>query len=461
MMAFSVRLERTGPDRNSDVYIKSLEIENLRCFSHTELQFQYPGRSDSIANGAGTPALLRPNVNLLLGSNGAGKTSVLRAIALATLAPVIEGAGYVPFKLVRRTKDAVTHIAVMRAEVVLHGQDVGTDERGAVSEHSLGAEVRRIHDSERIRSTDDAPINGVANLWEAMYDNSSPAFLIVAYGANRRVESARSFDSSVREKSRLLRYQRVAGLFEENMTLTPLGAWLPELESRNRGRYTQVCHLINRLTPDECRFEGRMEGNDYIFSFRGASLVFDALSDGYRAYIGWIVDLLYHICMGCPNGAKLVDNRGIVLVDEIDLHLHPDWQRTVIPGLSQHLPNLQFVVTSHSPIVAGTLESRNIFVMESDSSGSVDAKKYDERIHGLTAEQILESSYFGLTSTRDPDVIKNMVTLSKRVRQRDPQAALALLRQLSADTTTTDAEAAPSSRPKTSRSPSRKKKRKK
>ena len=137
--------------------------------------------------------------------------------------------------------------------------------------------------------------------------------------------------------------------------------------------------------------------------------------------------------MGCPSGTKLVDNRGIVLVDEIDLHLHPEWQRTVIPGLSEILPNLQFVVTSHSPIVAGTLESRNIYVMEDDPTGTVEAKKYDERIHGLTAEQILESSYFGLTSTRDSNAIKELVSLSKRVRQRDPDAALALLKQLSAD----------------------------
>ena len=72
---------------------------------------------------------------------------------------------------------------------------------------------------------------------------------------------------------------------------------------------------------------------------------------GYRAYIGWIADLLYHICMGAPSGRKLIDNRGIVLVDEIDLHLHPRWQVSLIPKLKQVFPKLQFVATTHSPMV--------------------------------------------------------------------------------------------------------------
>ncbi len=411
------------------MFISSLIINNLRCFDRAALEFQYPGRSDEIAGGPDVgKGLLRPNVNLLLGDNGSGKTSILRAIALAVLAPIVEGAGYVPYRLVRRTAKSQAARAKIEGRVLLHGQDLDTrvDVEPTVSSKPLVTEILRIHDVEKVQAR---RLRGEP--WPRMYDNSSPAFLVVGYGASRRVEADKTFDSSARSKSRLLRYDRVAGLFEEGMTLTPLGAWLPDLESNNKGRYTQVLHLINRLLPEECRFEGERQGSEYLFRFRGSPVTFPALSDGYRAYIGWIADLLYHICMGCPSGVKLVENRGIVLVDEIDLHLHPEWQRRVIPDLSAALPNLQFVVTSHSPLVAGTLQAPNIILMDQAPSGATVARRLDERVHGLSAEQILLSSYFGLKSTRDQEAVNDLIALSKRVRNNDPDAAIAFLRRLS------------------------------
>lgn len=418
------------------LFITKLDIQNLRCFERAALEFQYPGRSDAVsAPDAGT-GLLRPNVNLLLGDNGSGKSSVLRAIALAMLAPVIEGAGYVPYSLLRRRADHQAEFAKISGQVLLHGQDLGTGfaPEPMASSQTLVTEIIRIHDVEKVK-----PNRFRGEPWERMYDNSSPAFLVVGYGANRRVEGDKTFDSSVRGKSRLLRYDRVAGLFEESVTLTPLSVWLPDLESRNKGRFAQVLHLINRVLPEDCRFEGKRRGRDYLFKFRGSPVTFVALSDGYRAFIGWIADLLYHICMGCPSGVKLVDNCGIVLVDEIDLHLHPEWQRRVIPDLSAALPNLQFVVTSHSPLVAGTLQAPNIILMDQDSTGATTPRRIDERVHGLSAEQILLSSYFGLKSTRDQEVVDDLISLSKRVRNNDPDAAIAFLRRLSGHRTTTDA----------------------
>jgi hypothetical protein len=225
----------------------------------------------------------------------------------------------------------------------------------------------------------------------------------------------------------------VAGLFEEQVTLIPLETWLPAMFSgpqRNRGRYTQIQHLINDLLPAECRFTAKMEQSSYVFEMRGSEVPFAALSDGYRAYIGWITDLLYHIMMGTASGSKLRDSRGIVLVDEIDLHLHPEWQRTVVPTLAKALPNLQFVITSHSPIVAGTLQSDNIFVTVPDQQGASVIQQAEERIHGLSAEQILLSPYFGLRTTRAPEMVDHLEALAMQAWSGDASDAEAYLRQL-------------------------------
>jgi predicted ATP-binding protein involved in virulence len=99
---------------------------------------------------------------------------------------------------------------------------------------------------------------------------------------------------------------------------------------------------------------------------------------------------------------RLTDISGVVIVDEIDLFLHPEWQRFVIEKIAEAFPKLQFCFSTHSPLVAGTLEPENIFVMETDSNGITIVDQYRENIHGLTANQILTSSYFGLSSTRAP-----------------------------------------------------------
>jgi len=232
-----------------------------------------------------------------------------------------------------------------------------------------------------------------------------------------------------------------------------LHSWLPYvdaarpgLRAKNPGRYKQVVNLLDRLLPDEAGFTGSFEGGEYYFEMRGAEIPFGALSDGYSGYIGWIADLLYHLCMGCPSGYKLIDNRGVVLVDEIDLLLHPEWQRTVVQTISEALPNLQFVFSTHSPIIAGSVHKENIYIMDTDSSGAATVEQYKERIYGLNAEQILTSSYFGLRTTRAESFVEQELRpLTQKALQGDPNAAASFVQRLAGQTDTSAARQASSS----------------
>ena len=155
------------------------------------------------------------------------------------------------------------------------------------------------------------------------------------------------------------------------------------------------------------------------------------MSDGYRAFLGWLGDLLFHVCETCPSGKKLKENKGIVMVDEIDLHLHPKWQMTVLQTLAKELPNIQFIVTSHSPLVVGSLEWMNIIVMKPGTKQSSTAKRIEWAVHGLDADQVLLTDFFGMDSTRAPGKKRTLKELTLRARKGDTEAAKELLEQMS------------------------------
>ncbi len=405
------------------MYVTSLHIENLRCFASADLELQYPGRVNK-------QPLRLPNINLLLGNNGSGKTTTLKAIAMAVLSPVINYSGLIPYRLIRHSASA--DLAEVKAKVSYNEQDDNREKPAKL----LGfppymdmAIVRHNGSTERFSAGTQGQ-GDVKEFFDQLFDESSTALLVVGYGATRRVEDSKSLDIASRRKMRSLRYERVSGLFENYVSLIPLTAWLPQYKTGNPVRYKQVVNLINRLLPENARFLAELEQGDYLFEVNGTPAPFGALSDGYQAYIGWIADLLYHICTGAPKGAKLINTHGIVLVDEIDLHLHPDWQRSVIPTIAEALPNLQFVFTTHSPIVAGSVEKENIYVMETTADGASVVRQYNESIYGLNAEEILLSPYFNLPTTRAVAFEGKLKSLSVKAGRGDLDAALAFMEQL-------------------------------
>ncbi|NBB11067.1 AAA family ATPase [Pseudomonas sp. SLFW] len=417
------------------MHIQKLQIENLRSFKAAEIEFNLPE----------TKGVQFPNVNVLLGDNGLGKTSVLRAVALATLGPLLSGSsGFVSEGLVRRppaSKAGKVNLdrpepAELTATVRSTESELSNAGDWPMPSHfSMTTHIRTLSSTEKL-DWSVSPNSTAESAENLQFDEASPAFFVVGYGATRRVEASSQVDGSARMKSRLRRYERVAGLFEEHMSLMPLSYWLPAFAEQNKGRYKQVITLINKLLPDHCQIQPAAsrtrDGLEHLFEMNGIALPFRALSDGFRGYIGWIGDMLFHICQGVRSGERLNQTRGVVMVDEIDLHLHPEWQRTVVPTLAAALPNIQFILTTHSPLVVGSLSSNNLYVLEYDQEEAASViKRLPEIVQGKNSDQILLSPYFGLDTTRSAMAAETLSELARRAEAGDPDAALNYLKVMS------------------------------
>lgn len=402
------------------MFIESISMKDFRCFEQAEATFVYPGKK-------GLPEGAMPNVTLVMGENGSGKTSTLKAVALAELAPIIFSMGYAPYSLVRRTPgNGQKRTSSIQVEGPIRPELRDKYHRLLQPEciPSLLQVQLRQEDLDTYRDIFVGQNLSSNEVFGAGYykDESSDVF-VLGYGATRRAEFLENLDSQ-RSRRRHPRYQRVAGLFEDYITLYPLAAWYPTLESKARQK--EVRTLLNSLLPEGTEFAGTFQDAEAVFVHNGVNLPFGALSDGYRSYIGLVADMLYHLNHVCPKKSKLTDLTGVVLIDDIDVHLHPKWQREVVPKLAGTFPNLQFIITSHSPLVAGTLHAANIRVVEDNA-----ISEYTERIDGLTSDQILTSSYFGLDSTRSPAAVAKLAGIAGRVADtQDPKVALEYIREL-------------------------------
>lgn len=338
--------------------IRNLTLKNYGCFEEFTLDFRKD--DDSVYQWT-----------VLLGNNNTGKTSVLKAIA--DLSPKLFVS---PGKSERKT-------FVPLAYYEDHTEMYLKDESSSV-EARLGNDSVWGYDKNKVKTQKDSWIE---------------SFLIFGYGVSRYPASSSLSDNKV---------SSCETLFSNDVRLVNLEEWLMQLDyaSKNEqqaadNRLYKIKELIcSSLFPEikDFKFESSDKLHNYVlFQTEDGWFRYTQLGYGYQSMLSWIIDLCKRMFDAYPDLQNPLEGEAVVLVDEIDLHLHPQWQRNIIAYLSKSFPNVQFIVTTHSPLVVQSIEELNLYVM-CRKDGKIQITKPEQaNFNGWTVEEILRDT-MGLES---------------------------------------------------------------
>ena len=144
-------------------------------------------------------------------------------------------------------------------------------------------------------------------------------------------------------------------------------------------------------------------------------LTINQLSDGEKCLLVMVGDIARRLAIANPSLDDPLQGEGIVLIDEIELHLHPTWQQNIIPALTRTFPNCQFIITTHSPQVLGCVHPENIYNLESTQNGII--ARHPESSYGRDSNQNLENNMG--TSKRPPKFEKDILELFRLIDRND------------------------------------------
>lgn len=389
------------------VYFLKLELENVRCFGKKATL----DLSDSEGNWQ--------KWTVILGDNGTGKTTLLQIISgfeqevskdkrFENNSFISAGYGYkyTDFSFI----GSMGQISSINAKLNFSFVDITDKIVDSVSVLEIDDEKKQVL----------SPITLGSNFSKLK---------VFGYGANRFM----SFNTITDGKS-----ENSETLFNDDAKLINAEEWLLQLDyaaSKDsdikafaQKKRNQVEQILINLLPDinSIRFTTPTKENlkstiEFETPFGWVSI--HQLSLGYKTMVAWIVDLAARLFERYPDSDNSLAEPAIVLVDEIDLHLHPKWQRKIFDYLSEKFPQTQFIVTAHSPLIVQSAPAdANIVVLRKEGNHVVidnDVKS----VRNWRLDQIMSSDLFNIESSRSPTTEKWLNERSELLKKQSLTAA--------------------------------------
>ena len=400
------------------MYISKIILKDVRGFSDLAFDLQRP-------NGE------YAGWTVFTGDNGSGKSTLLKAIAIALTGKDTARALQPSFH--RWIREGAHEAAVELGIVPVVGDDSFT-EGGRVTDKMFLARIA-FKNGQKEPSVEAVNPVGVTRKnystpQRTIWSQDAKGWFSCGYGPFRRV-----FGASPEATRQMVApaTERFVTMFNEAASLAEVDQWLRALSHRSleekTGAKEQQALILevlrdelmpNRITVDRIDSDGL-----WLQDRNGLQLSWGEMSDGYRAALALLADILRHLInvYGVidltdrdAEGRLFFKRSGVVLIDEIDAHLHPEWQREIGFWLKRHFPSIQFIVTTHSPIICQAADENGLFVLPEPGSGEGPHALSDDeykKVISSRPDTILRTSAFGLQNTRSPRAVDGRAQYAK------------------------------------------------
>lgn len=396
------------------MHIGLIKIKNITSIDKLEISFQH----DEIPLAGW---------HVLIGDNGSGKTSILRAISVCLCGPGrFKSFRYNERRLLKKGADTGTiFLELIPSEAEIKDTSLSGNRQ------LLEIEFRKAADTEEISFSGTKGTG--SKIWNGTY-----AWFSASFGPFRRLTGGNSQSNKLFEED-----HRVAAhisAFEPEVAFVQVDEWLTRLQLQKlekKNTFSFIDLLIEFINQDGLLPNGfkltKITSKGVFFSSPADDLVpLDWLSDGYRSVLSLMLELIRQMTVFFPEGqygdffAPLPGGRwavrypGVVLIDEVDAHLHPTWQVRIGQWLTRYFPHIQFIVTTHSPLICRAAEHGSVWKLavpgSEEESGQVTGTDLQRLIYGNVLDAY-GTEVFGENVTRSDrahGMLDELARLNKR-----------------------------------------------
>lgn len=367
------------------MYLKSITLKNFRCFS--ELEVCFPER-----------------LTVIVGNNGAGKTTVLEAatIAAGTLTSAMDGLTNYGIK----KNDAHYKYFEIGSVVDVQPQyPVEIKACGFVDEQP--ADWARVLTSAKSRGgfASAKKITQIADEYQKRLQSGDTTLIlpiISYYGTGRLWSQHKEKKNDIFEKN--TRNNGYVDSLDGAANDKLMMRWFQKMTIQQFQRleqipaYVAVCNAMEKcfcsITKcQDAKIQYNLDTNEIDVLYvdkqnKKVRIPVSQLSDGYKCTISLIADIAYRMAILNPQllGKVLVETPGIVLIDEVDLHLHPAWQQRILGDLMDIFPKVQFIVSTHAPAVINSVKKESLVVLKEGQGFGASNETYGKDANTILRE---------------------------------------------------------------------------
>jgi len=384
--------------------IDKLTVKNFRGFAEQSFEFN-------------------KQFNILIGDNATGKTSILDALSIA-MGSFLLGIKDVAGRHIRG-EDVRYKFEKSGGQTFLRWQTpVEVIAEGKFDSNSIKWSRELNSTKGRTTTVNTKTIKNIADKLQREVENNQEVLLplLCYYGTGRLWSQKKDTNKDDRLSREALAYTSALEHESDNAALFKWFAKNQIIQNEDKTINIQLQAVKNAMSKmldgcDDVLYLKKYEGFVVKFS-DGQEVLFSSLSDGQRSMLGLAADIAYRMALLNPHlKERICETNGIVLIDEIDLHLHPKWQREIVGKLKAAFPNIQFFATTHSPQIIGEAKPEYLRILSRDDNGEIQITTPKQSL-GLDSAEILEEIMGGVPR-RNKEVTNKLEEIDKLIDDED------------------------------------------